>query len=294
MTITRRLYEEHGLPAGRRAEDDRQRRALHRLHVRLRHRRADRNRRDRPPPHDRPVARPRDGGRGDGPQHRLDRRLQRHRGRRRRDRDPRAGADRRGDLRRDQRAPRARQELLDRRRRGGRRARVRVRREAPDPGFARRRTSTATRGSAGSGRRSGKEIEARTGFETRVTTLGHVQRGGTPTATDRVLATRYGIKAAELVRAGRVRPHGRAARDRDDERPAAARSRASSTSTSTTCGSRRRSSARKRAGLDRCVERRLEVRITARAGGVCETSEGCFAHVLRDADSRLGRLVLER
>jgi ATP-dependent phosphofructokinase / diphosphate-dependent phosphofructokinase len=46
------------------------------------------------------------------------------------------------------------------------------------------------------------EIEERTGFETRVTTLGHVQRGGTPTATDRVLATRYGVKAAELALAG--------------------------------------------------------------------------------------------
>jgi ATP-dependent phosphofructokinase / diphosphate-dependent phosphofructokinase len=49
----------------------------------------------------------------------------------------------------------------------------------------------------------GQEIEARTGFETRVTTLGHVQRGGTPTAIDRVLATRYGITAAELVMEGR-------------------------------------------------------------------------------------------
>ncbi len=48
-----------------------------------------------------------------------------------------------------------------------------------------------------------REIEARTGFETRVTTLGHVQRGGTPTARDRVLATRFGLKAAELVYAGR-------------------------------------------------------------------------------------------
>jgi len=47
-----------------------------------------------------------------------------------------------------------------------------------------------------------REIEERTGFETRVTTLGHVQRGGTPTATDRVLATRYGIKAAELAMSG--------------------------------------------------------------------------------------------
>ena len=46
------------------------------------------------------------------------------------------------------------------------------------------------------------EIEDRTGFETRVTTLGHIQRGGSPTARDRVLATRYGLKAAELVREG--------------------------------------------------------------------------------------------
>jgi 6-phosphofructokinase 1 len=45
----------------------------------------------------------------------------------------------------------------------------------------------------------GREIEQRTGFETRVTVLGHVQRGGTPTARDRVLATRYGLKAADLV-----------------------------------------------------------------------------------------------
>jgi 6-phosphofructokinase 1 len=47
------------------------------------------------------------------------------------------------------------------------------------------------------------EIEERTGYETRVTVLGHVQRGGTPTARDRVLATRYGLKAAELVAEGR-------------------------------------------------------------------------------------------
>jgi ATP-dependent phosphofructokinase / diphosphate-dependent phosphofructokinase len=44
------------------------------------------------------------------------------------------------------------------------------------------------------------EIEDRTGFETRVTTLGHIQRGGSPTARDRVLATRFGLQAAELVR----------------------------------------------------------------------------------------------
>src|SRR5262249_5403832 len=43
------------------------------------------------------------------------------------------------------------------------------------------------------------EIEQRTGYESRVTVLGHVQRGGTPTARDRVLASRYGLKAADLV-----------------------------------------------------------------------------------------------
>lgn len=43
------------------------------------------------------------------------------------------------------------------------------------------------------------EIESRTGFETRVTVLGHIQRGGTPSAFDRVLATRFGIKAMELA-----------------------------------------------------------------------------------------------
>ncbi len=49
----------------------------------------------------------------------------------------------------------------------------------------------------------GAAIERRTGFETRVTVLGHVQRGGTPTAGDRVLATRFGVAAADLAAAGR-------------------------------------------------------------------------------------------
>jgi 6-phosphofructokinase 1 len=49
-----------------------------------------------------------------------------------------------------------------------------------------------------------REIEARTGFETRMTILGHVQRGGTPTAYDRVLATRFGVAAAEAAGAGRT------------------------------------------------------------------------------------------
>jgi 6-phosphofructokinase 1 len=44
-----------------------------------------------------------------------------------------------------------------------------------------------------------EEIENRTGFETRVTILGHIQRGGTPTAFDRILATRFGIAAIDAV-----------------------------------------------------------------------------------------------
>jgi 6-phosphofructokinase 1 len=54
----------------------------------------------------------------------------------------------------------------------------------------------------GIGRVVSDEIERLTGFETRVTVLGHVQRGGTPTARDRFLATRLGLKAAELAAAG--------------------------------------------------------------------------------------------
>jgi 6-phosphofructokinase 1 len=42
-------------------------------------------------------------------------------------------------------------------------------------------------------------IEKRTGFETRYSVLGHIQRGGTPTAFDRVLATRFGVAAVDLV-----------------------------------------------------------------------------------------------
>jgi 6-phosphofructokinase 1 len=54
----------------------------------------------------------------------------------------------------------------------------------------------------GVGDRLGEEIESRTGFETRVTVLGHTQRGGSPTPRDRILATRFGLKAADLVQSG--------------------------------------------------------------------------------------------
>lgn len=47
-----------------------------------------------------------------------------------------------------------------------------------------------------------KEIEKRTGFETRFVILGHVQRGGSPTAFDRILGTRFGVAAVELVHRG--------------------------------------------------------------------------------------------
>jgi ATP-dependent phosphofructokinase / diphosphate-dependent phosphofructokinase len=46
----------------------------------------------------------------------------------------------------------------------------------------------------------GKLIEDNTGYETRVSVLGHIQRGGSPTAFDRVLSTRFGVKAVELVK----------------------------------------------------------------------------------------------
>ena len=53
-----------------------------------------------------------------------------------------------------------------------------------------------------------EEIEKRTGFETRVTILGHIQRGGTPTAFDRVLATRFGDCRHRRRARWRLRPDG--------------------------------------------------------------------------------------
>jgi 6-phosphofructokinase 1 len=56
---------------------------------------------------------------------------------------------------------------------------------------------------SGIGQALAEEIEKRTGFETRSVNLGHTQRGGTPTAYDRMLATRYGLAAIDLVHAGK-------------------------------------------------------------------------------------------
>ena len=55
----------------------------------------------------------------------------------------------------------------------------------------------------GIGQRLEREIEERTGYETRATVLGHVQRGGTPTAYDRVLATQLGLAAVDAASEGR-------------------------------------------------------------------------------------------
>ena len=50
------------------------------------------------------------------------------------------------------------------------------------------------------GERLADLVEEKTGYETRVSVLGHIQRGGSPTAYDRVLGTRFGVKAVELVK----------------------------------------------------------------------------------------------
>jgi 6-phosphofructokinase 1 len=55
----------------------------------------------------------------------------------------------------------------------------------------------------GAGDALSRAIEAATGFESRVTVLGHLQRGGTPSTVDRIWATRLGARAAELAMAGR-------------------------------------------------------------------------------------------
>ncbi len=52
----------------------------------------------------------------------------------------------------------------------------------------------------GIGESVASEIEKRTGYETRVSVLGHIQRGGTPSAFDRILGTRFGVKAVELIK----------------------------------------------------------------------------------------------
>ena len=170
--------------------------ARDRRHVRLRHRRAHRDRRDRPADHHRRGAPPRDAGRGDGSHEGLDRPARRDRLRRRRDPGPGGAVRPERGGRQDPLATRAGSQLLRRRRRGGRRVRPRARSSPPLS------TSTASSASAVSSFTIARRLEELTGIETRVTVLGHLQRGGTPTARDRVLATRFGAGAADLVAAG--------------------------------------------------------------------------------------------
>lgn len=76
----------------------------------------------------------------------------------------------------------------------------------PETGQVAHGTSVDSFGHArlsGIGQALAEEIERRTGYETRSVNLGHTQRGGTPTAFDRMLATRYGVAAIDLVHAGK-------------------------------------------------------------------------------------------
>ena len=159
----------------RRPEDDRQRPLGNRLHVRLRHRRRDLHRGDRPAAHDRRVAQPGHGRRGDGPPYRLDRRAQRHRRRRGRDPDPRAP----GRLRRGRAARSAGGTRAARTSRSSSSARAASCPGAEDKGEV-DQFGHKLLAKRGVGERLGEEIESRTGYETRVTVLGHVQRGGSP------------------------------------------------------------------------------------------------------------------
>ena len=90
------------------------------------------------------------------------------------------------------------------------------------------------------------EIEKRTGFQTRVTILGHLQRGGSPVAFDRVLGTRFGIAAADLAAAGgwgrMVASEGAGRRGRD----ARGGRRASGTCSHPSCTAKPRSSSARR------------------------------------------------
>ncbi len=111
-----------------------------------------------------------------------------------------------------------RQELLDRRRQRGLQAHLRVGRAAGGDAGGRPVDAFGHVRLGGVGEQLASEIEERTGFETRVTVLGHVQRGGSPTAHDRILATRYGLKAAELVHEGSFGRMAALARRRDGRR----------------------------------------------------------------------------
>ena len=95
-------------------------------------------------------------------------------------------------------------ETLRSRHRSGRRYSIVVVAEGIDPPSGQKEVATKKDAFGfdrlgGVGYRVASAIEERTGFETRVSVLGHIQRGGTPVAADRVLATRLGVAAADLA-----------------------------------------------------------------------------------------------
>ena len=150
------------------------------------------------------VASPRHGLRGHGTRHRMGRGDGWPRRRRRHDHHPRVQRHRRRGGRASRGAPPGGQRLQHHRRRPrasrwtGCRPRTRRRAHAT-------RSGTCSSAVEVSARRSARIIEERTGHETRATVLGHVQRGGSPTAYDRIWATRVGAKAYDLVVEGSVR-----------------------------------------------------------------------------------------
>jgi 6-phosphofructokinase 1 len=92
--------------------------------------------------------------------------------------------------------------VLESRRKRGRTFSIVVVAEGASPGGEPLPEHVGEGNSTGVGYRVAQEIGRRLGVETRVTILGHVQRGGSPTAFDRILATRFGLRAVDLIREG--------------------------------------------------------------------------------------------
>ena len=196
LGVAARLTDEYGVPVRRRAQDHRQRPVRHRLHLRLRHRGRHRDGGHRPPAHHRRVPYAGPGLRGDGPSRRLDRL---HSG-------LAGGAnvilipEQRFDV--DQVCAWVTSRFK------ASYAPIVVVAEGAMPKDGDVVLKDGSLDSFGHVRLSGvgewlaKEIEKRTGKEARTTVLGHIQRGGTPSAFDRWLATRFGLHAIDAVRDG--------------------------------------------------------------------------------------------
>ena len=192
----RPLYERGG--RGRRgAQDDRQRPGRHRLHVRVRHRGEHRDGGDRPAAHHRREPSPGADRRGDGQARGLDRAARRAGRRGERDPHPREAVQHR---------TRSADTWSTGSRPGTRRSWWSPRapaRPSNDLALSDERLDAFGHVRLGGiGQQLAAEIEKRTGKEARCTVLGHIQRGGTPTAFDRVLASRFGINAIDAVHDG--------------------------------------------------------------------------------------------